>query len=212
MQTLPWDVGEDFNIGLGVIDGWDWEAQGQRLPPRVITSTQRVRLFDQGTAVQLAEVKGGEIITPRRIFSLATAATPVNVNLDNQVELLGYHLRPTSPSADDAIHLTLYWRATADVDLDYTVFTHLIDEGGTIVAQHDGQPDGGSYPTSEWLEGEVVEDEHTLVPATKYGSGEYSLAVGMYHLESGERLPAYDQNGVSLPQSRIVLTKVQVRE
>lgn len=212
MQTLPWDVGEAFNIGLGVIDGWDWQLQAQRLPARVITSTLRVGLFDQGTAVELAEVKGGEIITPRRIFSAPTAATPVNVNLDNQVELRGYDLRPTSPSADDAIHLTLYWRAAAHMEIDYTVFTHLIDQGENIVAQHDGQPDGGSYPTSQWLEGEIVEDEHSLVPTTRYGSGVYSLAVGMYHLESGGRLPAYDQNGISLPQNRIVLTKVQVRE
>jgi uncharacterized membrane protein len=212
MQTLPWDVGEDFNIGLGVIDGWDWEARGQRLPPRVITSTLRVRLFDQGTAVQLAEVKGGEIITPRRTFSLPATAIPVNVSLDNQMELLGYDMRPTSPSVDDAIHLTLYWRAIADVDVDYTVLAHLIDRGENIVAQHDGQPDEGRYPTSEWLEGEIVEDEHTLVPAAQYGSGEYRLAVGMYHLEGGVRLPAHDQNGVSLPQSRIVLANVEVRE
>jgi len=212
MHTLPWDVGEDFNIGLGVIDGWDWQLQAQRLPARVITSTLRVGLLDQDTAVELAEVREGEITTLRRVFSLPPAANPVNVNLDNRIELLGYFLRPTALSVDDAIYLTLYWRATVDVDVDYTVFTHLIDGGKNIVAQHDGQPDGGSYPTSEWLEGEIVEDEHTLVPAARYGPGEYSLVVGMYHLESGERLPAYDQNGVSLPQSRMVLTKVQVRE
>ncbi len=212
MQTLPWDVGKDFNIGLGVIDGWDWGEQGRRLPAQVISSTLRVRIFDQGTAVQLAEVKGGEVTTPPRLFSVPPGANPLNVNLDNQIELLGYDVRPTSPSVDEAIRLTLYWRATADVHLDYTVFAHLIDEGDTIVAQHDGQPDEGNYPTSEWLEVEIVEDKHTLVPTSRYAPGEHSLAVGMYHLESGERLPAYDHRGLLLPQSRIILTEVRVRE
>lgn len=212
MQTLRWDVGGDFNIGLGVIDGWDWEQQAQRLPARVTTSTLRVGLFDQDTAVELAEVRGGEITTPRRIFSLPPTANPLNVNLDNLLDLLGYSVEPASPSVRDTIHLTLYWRARVDVDSDYTVFVHLVDARETIVAQHDSQPDAGRYPTSQWLEGEIVEDEHALVTTPDYQPGEYRLVAGLYFWESGERLPAYAQNGVRLPQSRIVLTTVQVRE
>lgn len=212
MQTLRWDVGGDFNIGLGVIDGWDWEQQAQRLPARVTTSTLRVGLFDQDTAVELAEVRGGEITTPRRIFSLPPTANPLNVNLDNLLDLLGYSVEPASPSVRDTIHLTLYWRARVDVESDYTVFVHLVDARETIVAQHDSQPDAGRYPTSQWLEGEIVEDEHALVTTPDYQPGEYRLVAGLYFWESGERLPAYAQNGVRLPQSTIVLTTVQVRE
>ena len=98
------------------------------------------------------------------------------------------------------------------MDIDYTVFTHLIDERENIVAQHDGQPDAGEYPTSQWLKGEVVQDVHTLVLEPALQPGEYTLLVGMYDLESGERRPAYDQDGRPMLQNRIELTRTQVGE
>jgi hypothetical protein len=95
------------------------------------------------------------------------------------------------------------------MDIDYTVFTHLIDGTETIVAQHDSQPEGGDYPTSQWLEGEIVQDEHDLILGHDLQPGEYTLVAKMYDLESSERLPAYDQDGVLMPQSRIVLTRIR---
>jgi hypothetical protein len=67
-------------------------------------------------------------------------------------------------------------------------------------------------PTSQWLAGEIVEDEHTLVTASSYEPGEYTLVVGMYDLSTGERLPAFDQDGQVLPQGRVTLAKVRVEE
>lgn len=209
MQTLPWDVGTDFNVGLGVIDGEDWRIQEERLAAQVVTSTLRFGLFEEDTAVQLAEVRDGEIVTVRRLFASPSLAHPLYANLGDQVNLLGYDLRPASPSPDDTIHLTLYWRAVTSMDIDYTVFTHLIDGTETIVAQHDSQPEGGDYPTSQWLEGEIVQDEHPLVLTSDLQPGEYTLVAGMYDLESSERLPAYDQDEVLMPQSRIVLTRIR---
>jgi uncharacterized membrane protein len=212
MQTLPWDVGSDFNIGLGVVDGDDWTAHEQRLTARVVSSRLRVRLFDQGTAVQLAEVRGGEITSAERIYSLPGSAHPSGYRLGEQVRLVGYEVVPESPTADEAVLIKLYWQAAGAVSADFTVFTHLVGSDERIVAQHDGQPDGGRYPTSQWLEGEIIADEHLLVPAPGYGPGEYSLVAGMYDLESGERLPVYDENGQPLPQRRAVLTEVHVEE
>jgi len=210
MQTLPWDVGTDFNIGLGVIDGEDWRIQEDRLAAQVVTTTLRVDLLEQDMAIQLAEVRDGEIITERRLVASPSPSHPLYANLGGQVKLLGYDLRPASPREGDAIYLTLYWQARADMDMDYTVFTHLIDERENILAQHDSQPEAGDYPTSQWLEGEIVQDEHALVLEPGLQVGEYTLVVGMYDLDSGERLPAYDQDGVLLPQGRIVLTRTQV--
>ncbi len=212
MQTLPWDVGEDFNMGLGVIEGDDWQIHDDRLAAQVVTSTLRVRLFEQDTAVRLAEVSDGKIVTARRLFAPPSLAHPLYANLGDQVNLLGYDLRPACPSPGDTMHLTLYWRAMTNMDMDYFVFTHLIDERETILAQHDSQPEAGDYPTSQWLEREIVKDEHTLILGPDLQSGEYTLVVGMYDLESGERLPPYDQDGLLMPQNRVPLTRISVRE
>jgi len=64
MQTLPWDVGADFRIGLGVVGGEDWSEMQNRLPVTIVNSTLPAYLIDEGTAVQLAEVRAGEIIEP----------------------------------------------------------------------------------------------------------------------------------------------------
>jgi hypothetical protein len=212
MDTLPWDVGSDFHIGLGVVDGDSWPVQEQRLEASVVTSALRVHLFDEDTAVQLADVREGRITTPRRLFALPDTAQPLKSGVGEQIELLGYQLVPEAPSLDEALRVRLYWQAADDVAVDYTVFTHLVDEAETIVAQHDGQPDGGRYPTSHWLQGEVVEDEHPLMPAPGFALGDYTVVVGMYELESGERLPAYDEHGQPWPQGRVVLTTLQVEE
>ncbi len=62
MQTLPWDVGSDFHIGLGVSDGDDWSVREDRLQAVVVSSTLAVFPFDEDTAVELAEVRSGEVV------------------------------------------------------------------------------------------------------------------------------------------------------
>lgn len=61
METLPWNVGTDFNVGLGVTRGEDWRSREDRLAVQVVSSTLRLDVFEQGTTVRLAEVRGGEI-------------------------------------------------------------------------------------------------------------------------------------------------------
>jgi len=122
-------------------------------------------------------------------------STPENhlrADLGGQATLLGYDLRSRGVKAGDSLLLTLYWRAQREMDKDYTVFIHLVDEEGKIWAQEDNQPEGGFYPTSFWDEGEIVRDEHELLLAADMPEGEYELRVGMYILETMERLMVID--------------------
>jgi uncharacterized membrane protein len=64
MQTLPWDVGADFRIGLGVVEGEDWSETQNRLPVTIVSSTLPAYPIHEGTAVQLVEVRAGEISVP----------------------------------------------------------------------------------------------------------------------------------------------------
>jgi uncharacterized membrane protein len=64
MQTMPWDVGEDFHVALGVSGGDDWSLREERLRADVVSSTIGVHLSDQETVVELAEVRSGEIVVP----------------------------------------------------------------------------------------------------------------------------------------------------
>jgi hypothetical protein len=110
---------------------------------------------------------------------------PVGANFGDEIELLGYN----SVASGGLLATTFYWRALRSPTADYTVFVHLLDAQGTTVAQHDGQPQDGAYPTSVWDGGEVVADEGTLTLPSDLPPGDHWLRVGLYLLETGERLP-----------------------
>ena len=57
----------------------------------------------------------------------------------------------------------------------------------------------GGYPTSLWEPGEIIADEHTVNVHADAPPGRYRLAVGLYRLTDGTRLPVWDADGV--PQS-----------
>lgn len=154
-----------------------------------------------------------EVATPEREFVPPKDIThPQKADLDQQVTLLGYDLHPTTVKPGETLHLTLYWQAQAEMDVSYTVFTHLLDAGQHISGQDDSQPVDGARPTTGWLPGEVIVDEYAIPVATDAPPGTYVVEVGMYDAATGERLPVYDAQGLPVPSDRVLLdSTVDVR-
>jgi hypothetical protein len=94
----------------------------------------------------------------------------------------------------DAVRLTLRWSATSYVDVDYTVFVHLVATAGSgeALAQGDAPPLDGRWPTSMWLPGIALDDHHTVPLPDDLPPGEYRLVVGLYDPATGQRLPLAD--------------------
>ncbi len=186
-RTLPWDVGSDFSIGLGLVRGDDWSEVDQRLPIRVESSDLVVRLFDGDTWARLLHVEDGEPVPEARVFATPTPQYTLEADLDGQIRLLGYDLER---SAEHELPIMLYWQAQTRPDASYTVFAQLLDLAGTVRAQVDAVPQAGGYPTNWWLPGEVVADPLTLqLPADAPHDLAYRLIAGLYDPESGDRLP-----------------------
>ncbi|MBE2199401.1 MAG: hypothetical protein IAE79_12380 [Anaerolinea sp.] len=80
--------------------------------------------------------------------------------------------------------LVLTWQLTAPLPT-HTVFIHLLDANGQLIAQADGDPLAGSYPFAIWQPGEVVLDARR---ATAVGA--VQVLVGVYDWTTGERLTA----------------------
>jgi hypothetical protein len=105
---------------------------------------------------------------------------PRQANLDNRIALLGADL-PSGPlSPGGTLHLTLYWQATDEMDVSYTVFVHLLEPGGQVLAQDNREPAGGRRPTSGWVAGEYVADPHDIPLPPELPPGDYVVEVGMY--------------------------------
>jgi len=110
---------------------------------------------------------------------------PTDYRVGTAFELVGYDVRPDGPE----LRVTLYWRALARPDFDYSAFVHLIDRDGHIVAQQDHAPgEARGYPPSDWVVGDLLRDEHVLT-APGLRLEEYRLRVGLYNWQTGRQLP-----------------------
>jgi tetratricopeptide (TPR) repeat protein len=166
------------------------------------TYSIEVILWDVDRQQNLETVSGESLllgpleIPPRESLSVESLDIehPMTVNLSNKISLLGYNLE-SGFRPGDGIHLTLFWQTLGEMEEDYTVFTHLIDEQGTLWGQKDNQPVDGFYPTTKWQAGEIVRDQYDLIIPVDAAPGEYRLEVGMYTAQTGQRLSALDSEG-----------------
>ena len=98
--------------------------------------------------------------------------------------LVGYSL----DKQDGELTLELVWQALAETETSLRVFVHLLAADDNLVDQSDGLPADWTRPTSGWAPGEYIQDEHRLTIPDGLEAGNYRLAVGLYALESGDRL------------------------
>ena len=121
---------------------------------------------------------------------LAATLTPLPANLGGNFAILGVDAQPEALTPGATAIVTVAWRALAPTATDYSVFIHLVDDEGLIVAQRDTMPGGGLRPTSQWQPGEVrVERYRVPIPATAYTPDHGRWAVGLYSSQTGARLP-----------------------
>jgi hypothetical protein len=185
--------------------------QWQRQMPR-----QLVEALDQRTPVKSVWIDGLEYA---RIYKLMAPPAPpqpsqpvVGGNLGGVARLVGYDPPgPIEVEPGATLPLTLTWESLATTGADHTVFVHLVGVGNRPLAQVDGQPLGGAYPTSYWDAGERLADPHRLPIPAELPPGEYRLLAGMYLLSTGERLPLLGDDGQpvgdSIPLGRITVVE-----
>ena len=187
-RTLPWEVGPDFSVGLGVVQGDDWSAVDRRLPIRVESSDLVVRLFDDDTWARLLQVEDRQPIEEYRVFTPPLPQYPFDADFGDKIRLLGYDL--DCDRRQVRCDLRLYWQAQTRLEISYSVFAQMLGPAGNVRAQVDSVPQGGGYPTVWWLPGEVVADTFTLeLPLDAPRNVAYRLIVGLYDPATGFRLP-----------------------
>ncbi|MCL5962074.1 MAG: DUF2142 domain-containing protein [Chloroflexi bacterium] len=113
-------------------------------------------------------------------------------------------------SRGDVLPIKLVWKAERRVEHDYTVFIHLVDGEGKVVAQRDEKPRKGNYPTWAWNAGEVVEDTHSLRIGTDVQPGVYRVLAGLYDSVSIRRLGVLSSQKRAV-DSAITLGDISVR-
>ncbi len=184
-----------------------WGEQ-QRDPAGVIE-----RWLDANTFKVSEEWVGDVRLVVYAVSPLAGPAAPVApapsdavfAGLDGErIALREYTVWPLSARPGDVVGVRLVWSADVAPARRYKVFLHLLattrpPAAGPPVAQRDGEPGGGSRPTTGWAAGEAVVDQHGLLLPTGLPPGEYVLRLGLYDaFDPAARLPVAGSDSLLL--------------
>lgn len=159
----------------------------------------------RGTAYGLTEV------TVARPGSFPDAdSLPIVQRLDADLgaglRLLGIGDLPTSADVGRDVLITLFWQAQTPPPLDAVTRLEMVDNNGAVVARTETPPGRAELPTSQWLEGEIIRDGHTLfVPAARFDDLTHPLESGVYTLRAGLLDVKGEASGVNVNLGEIAI-------
>jgi hypothetical protein len=128
----------------------------------------------------------------------------LDYRLGSAIRLVGYELATPNLNPGDELRLALHWQADARPEAEYTVFVHVLNDAGELVAQRDSMPQDDTLPTIHWPVGLLIDDVHLVSLPPDTPPGEYHVVIGMYTWQTGERLPVHRPNGEEIPNGAIM--------
>jgi hypothetical protein len=198
--TTEWDQGE-------VLRDWHDLALPADMPQGAyqifVCISEEERLVRE-VVLDTIEVRGRA-----RQFTMPQIQHPTEARLGEAVQFLGYDLSSNELAPGETLRLTLYWQALQEMEISYTVFTHLLDPRQRVWGQSDSIPGIGAMPTTSWLGGEVITDRYEIEVNSEAPPGEYTVEIGMYDADTGQRLPVYGDDQ-ALEGDRLLLGVLQI--
>jgi hypothetical protein len=127
------------------------------------------------------------------------------VQFGDSLALLGYDLTPARPRPGETLRLVTRWEVLSTPPPRLVLFTHLLSDPQTLVAQQDGL----ALTTHSLCPGDhfTVLHDQVVVPAD-LPAGEYALSIGLYSGDTLARLPLYE--GDQPRGDRLFLEPIQV--
>jgi hypothetical protein len=127
---------------------------------------------------------------------VARPSPALPVNFQAPIALEQVEIARSTVKRGDVLIALLYWRASGNIDKDYTVFLHLVNENGQTLAGYDSQPRKSDVPTSKWLPYQLVVDAIVMpIPREISPANDYKLEVGLYYLPTLQRLSIVGARG-----------------
>lgn len=120
----------------------------------------------------------------------------VNVRFGEEIQLVGYDIE-TPLTSESAWPITLYWQVTRKPTVHYKYILQLVerqpDGSFAVVSQMEQEPYNGAIPTIWWDPGKTIVEYTNLPPIpsllSKSETGQYQLAIQLYHADSLEKVP-----------------------
>jgi hypothetical protein len=142
----------------------------------------------QGVTITLEELQVRTPALPPREEALFIQY-PQKVDFASGLRLLGHSLGGEAFRPGDALQLSLFWRALADLSEDYVLSLRLEDEGKKAWATVEEPPAGPGYPTSHWTKGQLVRGLQRLMVPAGAPAGRYRIVLSLYGASDGKPVP-----------------------
>jgi 4-amino-4-deoxy-L-arabinose transferase-like glycosyltransferase len=94
---------------------------------------------------------------------------------------------PNAIGRSEPLDITATWSAQQPILRPYTLFIHLLDAQGQLVAQSDDMALNGTWPTTCWQPQYAFTDQYRLTLPADIAPGDYRLSLGFYWLPTLER-------------------------
>ena len=149
---------------------------------------------------------------------LPPGAHPLHVSYNGSVALVGYEVVPPAPQGEQAVTITLYWRALQEIaqpaGLAQSFMTRF-----DLVAPDGSRPAGAadkmltSAPAGgRWQTGTILADPHRIPIPNELPPGDYRLSVALTKATTGEIVPCLDEASGLLSAAPIPLeTAISVK-
>jgi 4-amino-4-deoxy-L-arabinose transferase-like glycosyltransferase len=121
----------------------------------------------------------------------------VEVLFGPDIQLTGVGISPERLAPGDILRVTLIWKTAQPLAEDYTVFLQLLDASNHLVGQRDAAPQTRS---KGWVPNTVITDTHGIFVEPGTPPGQYRLIVGLYHSQTGKRLPVTPPAGLDFAE------------
>jgi mannosyltransferase len=173
-STARWQAGE-VNRGVYRL----------AIPSRVPGGEYSLQAGIEDEQIALAAV---EIVAREHRYDLPAMQHSVGAQFESGVLLLGYDLQAPAIQPGQSITVTLYWQAKQAISTSYKISVQILESGPRIVTQDDSIPAHWTRPTTAWLLGEIITDEHVLSIPSGAAPGTWTLIAAVYEEGTSQRL------------------------
>ncbi len=174
--------------------------------PRPIDGLSGAVQIDVRSALAQKQIEWNQLALDWPPEAIVTGTAHLPINFDRTVELIGYSIKPQAIKAGENLAVITDWRVLGPVPDDLMIFSHVYRSPDQVLAQQDQLDVSGA----SLQVGDIFIQQHefiTIPPDTPAGS--YWIGVGLYHRDTGQRLPI--EVGDQPAADRIFLGQVQVQ-
>jgi 4-amino-4-deoxy-L-arabinose transferase-like glycosyltransferase len=176
------------------------EANGKGIVyfPHTMTDVANLR---EGLPQPITDLRGRQVGTviplsekAKMLIQPPLPSQRLDANFADKIRLVGYDVDTQRAKPGQRLELALYWEPIIDLDRDYRIFVHLIDDASLVHAQWDSEPVFGFYTSGLWRRGMVVTDLYPIHIPAGISPGQFRFEVGWISATE-DRLPLLDSAG-----------------